>query len=86
MSLQEQVIGALRRVYDPEIPVNVYELGLIYGLEADEAGENREIAAQPDELQPLADDHMLRRFRNGVLIRESVRRTRLRPGRGRSCR
>ena len=33
---QEKVIEALRDVYDPEIPVNVYDLGLIYGLQIDE--------------------------------------------------
>jgi FeS assembly SUF system protein len=33
--LEEQVIDALRSVYDPEIPVNIYDLGLIYHLEAD---------------------------------------------------
>ncbi len=41
MSLKEQVIAALRKVYDPEMPVNIYELGLIYGVEAGEAGEVR---------------------------------------------
>jgi FeS assembly SUF system protein len=30
--LREPLIGALRRVYDPEIPVNIYDLGLIYGI------------------------------------------------------
>jgi FeS assembly SUF system protein len=30
------VIEVLKQVYDPEIPVNVYELGLVYGVEADE--------------------------------------------------
>lgn len=34
----EAVIDALRTVHDPEIPVNIYELGLIYGMEIDEAG------------------------------------------------
>jgi FeS assembly SUF system protein len=34
-SLQQQVIAALRTVYDPEIPVNIYELGLIYALDID---------------------------------------------------
>ena len=33
---QEQVVEALREVFDPEIPVNVYDLGLIYGLEIDD--------------------------------------------------
>jgi FeS assembly SUF system protein len=35
---QELVIDALRTCYDPEIPVNIYELGLIYNLEVDAAG------------------------------------------------
>jgi FeS assembly SUF system protein len=34
--LHERVIEALRTVYDPEIPVNIYDLGLIYALEIDE--------------------------------------------------
>ncbi len=33
--LVPQVVQALRRVYDPEIPVNLYELGLIYDLKFD---------------------------------------------------
>jgi FeS assembly SUF system protein len=37
-SLEEQVIDVLRTVYDPEIPVSVYDLGLIYGMDA--ASEN----------------------------------------------
>jgi FeS assembly SUF system protein len=32
-SLEEQVIDALKTVHDPEIPVNIYELGLIYNLD-----------------------------------------------------
>lgn len=30
--LEGEVIEAIRQVYDPEIPVNVYDLGLIYGI------------------------------------------------------
>jgi FeS assembly SUF system protein len=37
-SLQEQVIDALRTVYDPEIPVNIYELGLVYAIEVQPGG------------------------------------------------
>lgn len=36
MSLERDIIMALRQVYDPEIPVNVYDLGLIYELRVDE--------------------------------------------------
>jgi FeS assembly SUF system protein len=35
LELRERVISALREVYDPEIPVNVYDLGLIYRIEID---------------------------------------------------
>lgn len=32
------IIEALREIYDPEIPVNIYDLGLIYGVEVSEDG------------------------------------------------
>ncbi len=35
--LEEQVVAALRNVYDPEIPVNIYDLGLIYRIDSDPA-------------------------------------------------
>ena len=34
--LEEKVLEVLRQIYDPEIPVDIYELGLIYDLEIDE--------------------------------------------------
>ncbi len=36
--LRENVVTALRTIYDPEIPVNIYDLGLIYGLDVDASG------------------------------------------------
>ncbi|MGF1546023.1 MAG: SUF system Fe-S cluster assembly protein [Thiotrichales bacterium] len=38
-SLPERVLSALRTVYDPEIPVNVYDLGLIYRLDVTDDGD-----------------------------------------------
>ena len=35
-SLEQRVIAALRSIYDPEIPVNIYDLGLIYVVHIDE--------------------------------------------------
>ena len=33
--IKEKVIKEIKKVYDPEIPVNIYELGLIYKIEID---------------------------------------------------
>ncbi|MQP66805.1 SUF system Fe-S cluster assembly protein [Niveispirillum sp. SYP-B3756] len=37
--LADRVVEALRTVYDPEIPVNIYELGLIYRCDVDAEGD-----------------------------------------------
>jgi FeS assembly SUF system protein len=38
-ALYERVIDALREIYDPEIPVNIYDLGLIYGVDVSDEGD-----------------------------------------------
>ena len=35
-NLKDKVINQIKKVYDPEIPVNIYELGLIYKIEIDD--------------------------------------------------
>lgn len=35
-TLKDAVVAALRDIFDPEIPVNIYDLGLIYGVDIDE--------------------------------------------------
>jgi len=35
-NMKEKIIEEIKKIYDPEIPVNIYELGLIYKLEVDE--------------------------------------------------
>ena len=32
MELKEKIISEIKKIYDPEIPVNIYELGLIYDI------------------------------------------------------
>ena len=32
MDLKEKIISEIKKIYDPEIPVNIYELGLIYDI------------------------------------------------------
>ena len=38
VTLRENVIEALKTVYDPEIPVNIYEMGMIYEVRVEENG------------------------------------------------
>lgn len=36
--IEEKIIAVLRNIFDPEIPVNIYELGLIYEIKVEENG------------------------------------------------
>ena len=40
LDLKEKIISEIKKIYDPEIPVNIYELGLIYKIEID---KNRKV-------------------------------------------
>ncbi len=39
LSMEEKIVKMLRTVYDPEIPVNIFDLGLIYKIELDDKGQ-----------------------------------------------
>lgn len=39
LETEEQILRMLKTVFDPEIPVNIYDLGLIYGIETSEDGK-----------------------------------------------
>ena len=36
MELKDKIIGEIKKIYDPEIPVNIYDLGLIYDVKVDD--------------------------------------------------
>jgi len=36
LEMEEQIVKMLKTVYDPEIPVNIYDLGLVYGVDIDD--------------------------------------------------
>ena len=39
MQVRDRIIAVIKTIYDPEIPVDIYELGLIYGVEVSDEGE-----------------------------------------------
>ena len=36
MNLKDKIVAEIKKIYDPEIPVNIYELGLIYDIKTDD--------------------------------------------------
>ncbi|MBI5890373.1 MAG: SUF system Fe-S cluster assembly protein [Nitrosomonadales bacterium] len=56
IELEARVIAMLRTIYDPEIPVNIYDLGLIYELAVNDAGEVRVIMTLTAPNCPVAQD------------------------------
>ncbi len=55
MSLRSQIIEALKTVYDPEIPVNIWEVGLIYEVDVNEGGEVRVVMTLTSPTCPVAE-------------------------------
>ncbi len=53
-SLRDKVITVLRNIYDPEIPVNIYDLGLIYKLDIQDRDVNIEMTLTTPNC-PVAD-------------------------------
>ena len=53
--LREEVIALLRDVYDPEIPVNIFELGLVYDVQVDESAAIRIAMTLTSPMCPVAE-------------------------------
>ncbi len=53
--LKERVIQALQTVYDPEIPVNIYDLGLVYDVAVTDDGAVRIVMTVTSPNCPVAD-------------------------------
>lgn len=54
-SLEEKIIAAIKTVYDPEIPVNIYDLGLIYNIDISEDNNVRIDMTLTAPACPVAD-------------------------------
>ncbi|MFM1877153.1 MAG: hypothetical protein RLZZ241_19 [Bacteroidota bacterium] len=53
--LGEQIVGILKTIYDPEIPVDIYELGLIYDVLVNEANEVKILMTLTSPNCPVAE-------------------------------
>ena len=54
-SLGEEVIRVLKTIYDPEIPVDIYELGLIYDVQISDEGEAKVLMTLTTPNCPVAE-------------------------------
>ena len=55
MDLREKVIAEIRKIYDPEIPVNIYELGLIYDVKVENNNTAKVIMTLTSPNCPVAE-------------------------------
>ncbi len=53
--LEEKIVNVLKNIYDPEIPVNIYELGLVYEHKVDNAGNVKVVMTLTAPNCPVAD-------------------------------
>lgn len=53
--VEKRVIKAMRKIFDPEIPVNIYDLGLVYGVEIDNSGAAQVRMTLTSPACPMAD-------------------------------
>ncbi len=55
LSMEMEVVNAIKTVYDPEIPVNIYDLGLIYEVNIDDDGNVLIVMTLTSPNCPVAD-------------------------------
>jgi FeS assembly SUF system protein len=53
--LREKVIEVLQTIYDPEIPVNIYEMGLVYEVNVDDGGAVHILMTLTSPMCPVAE-------------------------------
>lgn len=56
MNLYDEIVAALHTVHDPEIPVNIYELGLVYEIKIEDGGKVNIVMTLTAPACPAAGD------------------------------
>ncbi len=59
LQLETRIVAALKEVYDPEVPVNIYDLGLIYDIHVSEHNDVTITMTLTAPNCPIADDILL---------------------------
>lgn len=54
-TIRDEIVEVLRTVYDPEIPVNIYELGLVYDVTVDDGGAAHILMTLTSPACPVAE-------------------------------
>ena len=72
LQLEDEIIKVLKNIYDPEIPVNIYDLGLIYEIDVDENNNTKIRMTLTAPNCPMADD-ILREVKEKVEAVEEVK-------------
>ena len=71
MEIKDKIIAEIKKIYDPEIPVNIYELGLIYKIEIiDEKKVNIDMTLTTPNC-PVADS-LPKMVKNNILKIEGI--------------
>ena len=55
ISLDEKIVDVLKNIYDPEIPINIYDLGLIYSIDTFKCGKVRIVMTLTTPNCPVAE-------------------------------
>ena len=64
--IESNIVKALKNIYDPEIPVNIYDLGLIYEINVDESGKAVVTMTLTAPNCPMADE-LLAEVSRGII-------------------
>lgn len=73
LSVEQKVADALKMVYDPEIPVNIYDLGLIYEISFEPDGHCSVVMTLTAPNCPVADD-LVQQVHDMVLTVDEVQK------------
>ena len=49
--IEEKIVDVLKTVYDPEIPVNIYDLGMIYKIDVDDKGNLEDVRTKVESVE-----------------------------------